>query len=160
MVKVWKTDPMASLKIGWAKYGQFSNRCWEIGSFSNRCLKIRSIFKQILKKYPWRRLRRRPQGAAGSALGRGVFKHLFEHEPYLAHPIFKIAIGLVFLSNNYHLVGDASYHMNSFLSVMYFLSTDTWQTIKYTYRTAEARIQNKSYEVHILSWYTHIYMPA
>ena len=33
---------MATLKIGWAKYGPFSNRC----------LKIRSIFKHILKKYP------------------------------------------------------------------------------------------------------------
>ena len=30
------------------------------------------------------------------ALGRGIFKHLFENGPYLAHPIFKIAIGLVF----------------------------------------------------------------
>ena len=48
MVKVWKTCPMASLKIGWAKYGQFSKTCLKIGPFSNRCLKIRSIFKQIL----------------------------------------------------------------------------------------------------------------
>ena len=72
MVKVWKTGPMASLKKGWAKYGQFSNRCLKIGPFSNRCLKIRSIFKHILKKYPWRRLRRRPQGAA--APWGGVFK--------------------------------------------------------------------------------------
>ena len=25
-----------------------------------------------------------------------IFKHLFENGPYLGHPIFKIAIGLVF----------------------------------------------------------------
>ena len=27
-----------------------------------------------------------------------IFKHLFENGPYLGHPIFKIAIGLVFQS--------------------------------------------------------------
>ena len=58
-----------------------------------------------MAEYPWRRHRRRPPGAAApwgglffkicSKMDR-IFKHLFENAPYLAHPIFKIAIGLVF----------------------------------------------------------------
>ena len=117
MVTLWKTSPMAILKIGWAKYGQFSNRCWKIGPFSNRCLKIRSIFKHILKKYP--------SPGRGSALGAppeaapGVFfLNLFENGPYFQTCVwkwtifrssyFKIAIGLVF--QNFNLLGDASHH--------------------------------------------------
>ena len=59
------------------------------------------------KKYPWRRLRRRPQGAAAPWGGvffkiclkmERIFKHLFENGPYLGHPIFKLAIRLVFQS--------------------------------------------------------------
>ena len=52
------------------------------------------------KKYPWRRLRRRLQGAGGIFFKiclkmERIYKHLFEKLQYLAHPIFKIAIGLV-----------------------------------------------------------------
>ena len=42
----------------------------------------------------------------------GIFKHLFENEPYLGHPILKVAIGLVFQKFN-HLVGDASYQLEA-----------------------------------------------
>ena len=63
-------------------------------------------FQTDLKKIPIPRARQRPGGAAGGG-ARGIFvkicfkmdhsfKHLFENGPYLGHPIFKIAIGLVF----------------------------------------------------------------
>ena len=65
------------------------------------------IFKHILEKYPWRRLQRRPRGAA-APWGGGIFQTLLKNETYLAHPIFKIAIGLAF-QNVHRLGGDASY---------------------------------------------------
>ena len=58
----------------------------------------------------WRRLRRRPQDAA-APWGGSIFQNMFEDGPYLALPIFKIAIGLVFQNSKIHnLVGGASYH--------------------------------------------------
>ena len=50
---------------------------------------------------PWGRRRRRRKGY--------FFQNVFEHEPYLACPIFKIAI-IFFCPQFHHLIRDASYH--------------------------------------------------
>ena len=65
--------------------------------FENSMSKIWSISKLILEKYPLRPLRRRPQGAA-APWGGGILQNLFVNKPYLAHTIFKIAMGLVYLN--------------------------------------------------------------
>ena len=49
-------------------------------------------FQTHFEKYPLSRARQRPGGAAGGG-ARGTFS---KNEPYLAHPIFKIAIWLVY----------------------------------------------------------------
>ena len=92
---------MAILKKGCAKYGPFPNKCGKNppgaasggaprarqrpggaagggarGIFLKNCLKMDRIFKHLFEN--------------GS-----IFKHMFENEPYLAHPIFKMAIGLL-----------------------------------------------------------------
>ena len=61
----------------------------------NRAGQTGSIFKQILKNAPSSG-RCRALGAPPDAAPGFFFKHLFEILPYLAHPIFKIAIWLVF----------------------------------------------------------------
>ena len=50
-------------------------------------------------KYPLPRARQRPGRAAGGAPGE-FFQNVFKNKPYLAHPIFKIAIWLVSQSFN------------------------------------------------------------
>ena len=113
---------------------------FEKGPFSNRCLKIRSIFKQILKKYPWRRLRRRPQGAA-APWGGGFFQNMFENGPYFQTSVWKWTYFQTFVwkwtifgssffqtrhwasvSNFHHLIGDASYHWRWVLGACPFAS--------------------------------------
>ena len=75
-------------------------------------------FQTYFEKYPLPRAWQRPGGAAGGGT-RGIFlkiclkidrifKHLFENGSYLGHPIFKIAIWLVFFVLFHHLVGDAN----------------------------------------------------
>ena len=70
---------------------------------------IWSVFKQIVEKCLWLRLRRRPQGDA-APWGGVIFQQMFENGSYLAHPVFKIGIRL-FFSKFHHLVGDASYQL-------------------------------------------------
>ena len=108
MLKVWKICLMATLKIGWSKYGPFSNRC----------VNILTIFKQTLKKKTCPG-RSSALGAPPEAAPGVFFQNMFENGPYFQTSVWKWTIfgssyfqsgHQAFFSNFHHLVGDASYH--------------------------------------------------
>ena len=79
-MQLWSQNPKAN-KQPWAKVisrGRI-NKFWKNtpGDLFKTCMKMDRIFKHMFEN--------------GS-----IFKHLFLNGPYLAHPIFKLAIGPVF----------------------------------------------------------------
>ena len=52
-------------------------------------------FQRHFEKYALPKARQRPGGAAGGGVSFFVSKKMFENGPYLAHPVFKLAIWLV-----------------------------------------------------------------
>ena len=66
MMVIWKNEKCQLEKYGWA--------------FFPNILKKGIYFQNILKKYPWRRLRRRPPGAAAPG-GGGIFSKYLENRP-------------------------------------------------------------------------------
>ena len=61
---------------------------------------MRSVFKQFLKTYPWRRLRRRPLGAAAPG-GGGIFSKYLEIRPLFSKYLEKQPIH-IFLIATFH----------------------------------------------------------
>ena len=95
-------------------------KTWQNGKIENRnwhMLNIYSNLKLILQKYPWRRLRRRPQGAAAPWAG-AIFKmslkieYIFTYFEHMPNYVFKLAT-----LSGFHTfricMGDASYYPTS-----------------------------------------------